>query len=310
MIVRIGLALFVGIGLTLGGYQGARALEASVEGQVQQLQAAQVHERAAFRVGDLEQAVREGAAYLTDREVNLMKFKPRLRMTYDHHQVFRAVAWLPVVQQADTDGFLAQVRRAMPDFTFRELDVATGEVRPAGKALAYVPFLMVEPEHGNEAIVGLDLGNQSNLADAMQLSYKIKDVGAASASVLPPDDGASLLMLHYVHDPEGFVAGLVRVDDLLAHVMDGAPAGLVGRLVDHTAGSETLATQEGFVDGASVMSGSFALGGRRMVLELTATDAYEPLGLQLAEAAGFGGAGVTLVLLAMALLAAPSSRDE
>jgi len=309
MIVRLGLALVVGLGLTVGGYQGARGLEASAQEQVMQLQARHVHEVGAFRVGDLEQALRETAVFVMEREVNLMNFEPRLRVAYDKNPAFRAVAWLPVVKNPEADEFLAQVRRTIPDFAFREMDPETGEIGPAGTALAYVPFLLMWPEHGNTELMGVDLGNQPHLAEAMQQTYRIDHVAAASASVLPPDDGRSFLMLHYVRSPEGFIGGILRVEDLLAHVMEGAPEGFAGRILDHTGGSEVLATQPGFVESDAVVGGSFVLGGRRMMFELAPTAAYDPLGLQLAEAVGFGGAGVTFVLLALALLGAPAKES-
>jgi len=309
MVVRIVLALVVGLGLMVGGYQGARALEASVVVQVRQMQVDRIQERARFRVGDLEQAIREAALFLTEREVNLMRFEPRLRVTHDDHPTFRAVAWLPLVQSADADEFLAQIRRKLPDFAIREMNPETGEVGPAGKALAYVPFLLVRPEHGNDGLTGIDLGNQPNLAEAMQLSYKIDNVSAAAASPLPPEEEPAILMLHYVRNPEGFVGGVVQVSTLLDHLMADAPEGLVGRLVDNTAGDRELAVQEGFTEGDQTVSGSVVVGGRRMVLDVAVTDAYRPLGLQLAPAVGFAGAGVTLVLLAMAILAAPK-REE
>lgn len=309
MILRIALALTVGIGLTLGGATAASQYEAQLAASFQQEQVGRVQDRAVARARDMEQALRETAMYLSERDVNLMSFEPRLMAVSDQNPTFRVVSWLPVVQKGGADRFLAEIRRSIPDFAFREVDPETGEIRGAGEALAYVPFLLLQPEHGNGMLRGVDLGNQKLLAEAMQRSYQIDGVSAsAPTNAFPPDQEPSLLLLHYVQRPEGFVGGVVQADTLLDHLMEGAPTGLVGQLSDEGRGSVELAAQPGHPGSGD--KSSVVLGGQRLSLTVAATPEYRPLGTVLVPAVLFGGVGITLVLLAMSLLGGGTAKQE
>jgi hypothetical protein len=309
MVARLALALIVGVGLTAGGYTAAQRYEASVQAALTAEQMGRVHDRAVARSRDLEQVLRETAMYYGERDVNLMSFEPRLMAISDHHPTFRVVTWLPVVQRADAPRFLAEIRRAIPDFAFREVNQQTGEIQGAGEALAYVPFLLLQPEHGNEMLRGVDLGNQKPLAEAMQRSYKIDGVSASAPTDGLPQGDTSLVLLHYVQRPEGFVGGVVEVDDLLDHWLADAPEGLVARLSDEQRGSVPLVEQEGFV-AEQAQRFEVVLGGQRLGLWLSTTPDHQPLRKVLATAVLFAGVGVTLVLLALSLLGGGASARE
>lgn len=311
MILRIALALVLGAGLTFGGVTAAQRYEDGIVERVRSEQVGRIHDRAVARSRDLEQILRETAMYFGERDVSLLAFEPRLMAVSDLNPVFRVVSWLPVVQRADAETFLAEIRRPIPDFALREIDPDTGAIRGAGDALAWIPFLLLQPEHGNDMLRGVDLGNHKALAETMQRTYQIDGVAAsAPVTVFPPDGEPSFLLLHYVQKPEGFVGAILPAAPFLEHVMEGAPKGLVGRLVDVGRGTEPLVAQEGFVPETTSVAGQVVVGGRRLSLEVATTDAYAPVQRLLAPAVGFAGGGVTFLMLALTLLSGAPAREE
>ena len=311
MILRIALALVLGAGLTFGGTTAARHYEDGVVERVREEQVGRVHDRAVARSHDLEQVLRETAMFFAERDVSLLAFEPRLMAVSDLNPVFRVVSWLPVVKRDGAEQFLAEIRRPIPDFAFREIDPATREVRGAGDALAWVPFLLLHPEHGNDMLRGVDLGNHKALAETMQHTYQIDGVAAsAPVDVFPPDGEPSLLLLHYVERPEGFVGAILPAGAWLDLMMTDAPKGLAGRLVDVGAGNQPLVAQDGFDPAAAQVAGQVVIGGRRLALEVASTEVYAPLQRTLVPAVGFAGAGVTFVMLALTFLAGGPSREE
>ncbi len=295
--LRAVIALVLGLAVTAGATMGAQVLQEDVEARIFDEQVERVGLVAVSRMAHVVDPVETFGLFAARREVNAATFQPELKARSDTADALRAMLWLPVVKEREL--FEKQVQRYFQGFEIRE-QTPEGVVQTAGPATAWVPILLVQPEHGNDVLRGLDIGNLGPLAQTMQQTY----MKAAPVTSVPFEftgvEEPLILVLYYVPEPEGFAGALIQPDVLLNTALEGRPAGLVARLVDQTSG-QVVTEEPGFVEEHSKRF-ALAMGRRTYSLDVAAGPDYQPTQVQLALPAGLAGAGVTVLMLALALV--------
>jgi len=295
--LRAVIALVLGLAVTAGAYMGAQALQEDVEARIFEEQVDRVGKVAISRLAHVVDPVETFGLFAARREVNAATFQPELQARSDTADALRAMLWLPVVKEREL--FEKQVQRYFQGFEIRE-QTPEGVVQTAGPATAWVPILLVQPEHGNDVVRGLDIGNLGPLAQTMQQTYMKSRPVASVPFEFTGIDEPLILVLYYVPDPEGFAGALIQPDLLVDHALDGRPTGLVARLTDQTSGQVVL-EETGFVEEGSKRF-PLAMGSRTYALDVAAAADYQPTQVQLALPAGLAGGGVTVLMLALSLL--------
>jgi hypothetical protein len=295
--LRAVLALVLGLGVTAGAYVAGQRIEEDVEARLFDEQVQRVGQVATARMAGVLDPVESFGLFAELREVNAATFVPELKGRHDVAPALRAMAWLPVVKEREL--FEKQVQRYFQGFEIRE-QTAEGVVQTAGPATAWVPFLLIEPEHGNDLLRGLDIGNLGPLAQTMQQTYMRHAPVASPLFEFTGIDEPVILVLFYVPQPEGFAGALVEPGKLVEVVTQGRPAGMVVRLTDDTTGT-VLLEEAGFAEEGSSRFAT-SLGGRTFSMDVAAGPDFEPTQLQLALPAGLAGGGVGVLMLALVLL--------
>jgi len=202
---------------------------------------AHFHRRGSNLAGALQQHVDrdiqilESVAHLyaASAEVREDEFGRFVREPLARHPELLGLCWAPRVQ-ASARAALEESARAsgIPDFQIQEPG-PDGGLRPAGDRAEYVPLLFVEPPGPILRLQGIDLGAWSEPARALENAL---DSGAASASgpiALPAGIDARpeamlILPIFSTDVPpttaegrrvalEGFVVGILHLDELVAH---------------------------------------------------------------------------------------------
>jgi len=295
--LRAVLALMLGLGVTAGAYVAGQRLEEGVEARLFEEQVGRVGQVAMARMAPTLDPVEKFGLFSERREVNAATFVPELKARQDNAPALRAMAWLPVVK--DRELFEKQVQRYYQGFEIRE-QTPEGVVQTAGPATAWVPVLLIEPAEGNDILRGLDIGNLGPLAQTMQQTYVRHAPVASPLFEFTGVDEPMIVVLFYVPEPEGFAGALVDPRELLEHITDGRPQGIVGRITDDTTGT-VLITETGFSEEGSIRFAS-TLGGRTFSLDLSPSPDYQPTQVQAALPAAVGGVGVTLLMMALVLV--------
>lgn len=295
--IRVGLALVLGVALTAGAYKAAESFDASVQQRVYEEQVERVGQLAVERLRALETPIETLGLYAERRDVNVNQYLPEMKARQSKSTQYQALAWLPVVK--DRPLFEAEVNRYYPGFGVVEQN-PQNSLQPAGPAAAWVPFLLLQPDHGNDVLRGMDIGNQPRLAETMQETYQRMAPALSPLHTFPGLDAPAMLMLRYVPVPEGFAGGLITPDAIVAHVLAGRPAGLVASLKDDLTATELL-TESGFVaEGARRYSAS--VGGRTLTIDISAGPEYVAMDSGLSRSVLFAGAGVTVLMVGLGLL--------
>jgi hypothetical protein len=295
--LRAVLALVLGLGVTAGAYFGAQSLEEGIQLRIFEEQVQRTGLVAMERMAAVTHPIETFGLYAERREINFGTFVPELKSRADSSETLRAMAWLPVVK--DRPLFEEQVGRYYQGYEIRE-QTPEGDVKTAGPASAWVPVLLIEPGHTNDVLRGLDIGNQAVLAQTMQQTYMRHAPVVSPLFQFTGIDEPLMVALFYVPEPEGFAAALIEPDTLVDQVLLGRPEGLVARLVEEQTRS-VLVEEPGFVE-EDAERFAVSMGGRTFSLDLARGPAYQPTQLNLALAAGFAGAGVTVLMLALALV--------
>ena len=295
--LRAVLALALGLGVTAGAYVGAQRFQEAIQQRIFEEQVQRVGQVAVLRMQHVIDPVETFGLFAEQRQVNVSTFVPELKGRAERAEGLRAMAWLPVVK--DRPLFEQQIKRYYQGFEIRE-QTPEGDVQTAGPATAWVPFLLIEPSYTNEVLRGLDIGNQSALSETMQQTYIRHAPVVSPPFVFTGIDKPLMVALYYVPEPEGFAAGLIDPNELLQTLMEGRPEGIQARLVEEQSRS-VLVTEPGFVEEGSERF-AVSMGGRTFSLDLAKGPDYQPTQLNLAAAAVLGGAGVTVLMLALVLV--------
>ena len=297
--IRVVLALVLGAVATGGAWFALESMEGSVRQELFVEQSTRVSQVATMRIANVQQQVELLGIYAEERLVTGEAFTPYLTAMHSRYPLFRALAWLPVVN--DREAFEGQLGALQPGFQITEVDAA-GELQRAGDASAWVPFLLVQPKYRNEGLMGMDLGNQPVLAQTMQRSHLLVGVAMAPAQTFPGAPEPAMLLLRYVQRPEGFMGALLEPKSLFDHLAEGRPPGLRLRLENQTT-SSVLWEDEGF-DATRSRATMLSLGGHTMVWSVSPGADYAPIVLLGRQGILAAGGGFTLLLVAFVLLGA------
>jgi hypothetical protein len=295
--IRVGLALVLGVALTAGAYVAAQNFDASVQQRVLEEEMQGMGRLAEERLRGLDVPIDSLGLFAERQEVNVNQWVPELKSRQSKAEQFRALMWLPVVKNRPQ--FEEEVQRYYRDFQVTE-QTPEGTVQPAGIAAAWVPMLLIQPDHGNDVLRGLDIGNQPALAEAMQESYRRFAPALSPVFPFANLDEPAMLMLRYVPIPEGFAAGLITPTAMVEHVLKGRPAGIAARLKDEQSQVIVL-TEPGFVEQGAYRY-SAVVGGRTMTLDLSPTEAHQVAKTGLSTSVLLGGAGVTVLMVGLCLM--------
>jgi len=301
--IRVALALVVGGLCTAGAWFALDAVERGAQQEMFDEHVARVEAVARLRATAIEDAVESLALFAELRPVEGASYTPKLAAHAKENKAFRAMAWMPYI--TDRPAFEAQMSALAPGFQITER-TPEGTLQTAGDAQGWVPFLLVQPKVNNEGLMGMDIGNQGVLAQAMDRSAKQNGVAAAAPQTYPGSDEPAVLLLRYVPEPHGFIGALLPPQALFEALLEDRPLGLVGRFTDQPTGV-VYADEEGY-DPARERTFMISMGGRAFVVGVSPSPTYAPITIEGRQGTLVGGAGLTLLLVAFVLLGAP--RDS
>jgi signal transduction histidine kinase len=176
-----------------------------------------------------------------------------------------AIGYMPLVPAADLDGFVAEMRETIPDYTVFELD-ETGERIPVGERSEYVPAQWSEPSDAFARIQGFDSFSEPNRAAVLERARDTGELAATPFLQLVAEDESDGFLLYWpMTDPEteevvGFAVGPMDLSELLDSGFLTILKGQVGWNVTDVTDVTTDAQPGLQTDGSWV--GSLEVGGR------------------------------------------------
>lgn len=201
------------------------------------------------------------------------------------HPGMQALEWRPRVLDADRAAVEARARRdGLKDFSFQAFDPRRKSVRQA-RAPVYFPILYAEPLKGNEAALGLDLGQPQVRAAAEEaLATGRPRASSAIRLVQETGDQKSVVVLTPVRSsrhggPVGLIEGVYRVGDMMESLLAGVDEDALGlRLYDDTPPHRpellySRGVSSGTRENAVTVTGDFA--GRRWSVELIPNASFQ-----------------------------------
>jgi len=251
--VRLSVAFCLGTLCSVAAFACIRCAETNrlrsefrfeAQDRVEQLQAA--IERCSLGVKSLL------GLYVASMDVERQEFKMFARATASPHVAIRAMAWAPLVRDAERADYEAAARReGFKGFQITQWD-ARGEVVRAARRDEYFPVCFLEPYEGNEDALGFDLASEPARLAALQRARETCEVTATAPIALVPDEqhGAGFLVLGAVYAKEvagaslesrpeslrGVVIAAVRAADLVETALATlTPAGVDISVFDNAA---------------------------------------------------------------------------
>jgi PAS domain S-box-containing protein len=191
------------------------------------------------------------AFYVGSQRVERDEFTAFVTPLIKGHPNIVSLQWVPRISESERPRFEDAANRDVhPLFQITQYD-AGGRLIPAPRREEWFPVLCSEPDRGNPAVLGFDLGADNACREAMD---RARDTGmlvsTTSMSLCPeaPERfGVRLfapiyrknVSLNSVQDRrehlDGFVVEVLRLDDVIAESLpDTTPVGLDLRIVDST----------------------------------------------------------------------------
>ncbi len=188
----------------------------------------------------------------------------------------QAVEWAPRVGQDERAAFEAAQRAERPQFEIRETG-PEGTPHTAGRRPEFYPIAYVEPQRGNEAVVGMDLAAAADrygaLAEALATGKLIATRPPRLAGEPDRQQGVLLLMaVRQGGSGPGFLVVVLRVDAFIDDLLSGMKATLHLRMID-TARQQVL--YDDFASAAPrAYRQEFDFGQRHFTIETEPSAAY------------------------------------
>jgi PAS domain S-box-containing protein len=300
----------VGLVCTLAAYTIARRYEsAAVRLHLEEVASDTASAFQDVLEDQIEQLEAVVALFEASRSVEPAEFRTftetLLRTSY-----LKAIEWIPRVSNASRAAF--ETARG-GGFTFKDFEPDGKFVRARGRD-EYFPVYYLEPLAGNEVALGLDLSSEPRRREALEAardSGELSIAGPLTPAQLRAESGYYLLLLpryaRYASTPEqrrltlaGFVAGLVRLQDLLDRAAARLPPSTVSSIIRD--GSIEVAARR---TGSSLLSAdlprhvlsTLAVAGHSLLIETTASEQFVAAGFSsLPRGILVGGATLTVAL--------------
>ncbi len=175
------------------------------------------------------------AFFNASEKVERLEFLDFTRTILANHDGLQALEWIPRVVDAERLQHEEGARRnGLPGYRITERK-EQGKMVPAGRRAEYYPVYYLEPQAGNEGALGYDLGSNPVRLEALHLARDMASPVATSRVRLVQESGEhfALLVLLPVYKKNlefktvaghraallGFVAGVFRVDEMLAQAL-------------------------------------------------------------------------------------------
>ena len=235
---------------------------------------------------DLHQELVQGIVNFYDASVHVDRgeFNAFVRRQLDRRPGLLALEWIPRVSQSQRQEFMERARAdGLDDYTFKQWTPA-GEwaVTEAHWADEYFPVFYAQPEGGNEAAFGIDLGSHPERRSALEQARDLGRPVATAPIGLAQGDGGQRAVLLFVpiYKQEapiatlderrehllGFAAGLLGVEEIAKTALsDIEHAGMLIQISDNSSDSELAllpVASEGASEPGFQRSMSYPLGTR------------------------------------------------
>lgn len=154
-----------------------------------------------------------------------------------NHPGIQALEWCPLVLEKDRVSFEESLQDRLPGFRISEFEGK--EKRPASPRSFYVPVLYVQPQAGNDKVIGFDLGSSPARKAALDKALELNRAVGTTSVRLIQEDAEQFGQLVFVpslsrqssEKVEGFALGVLRLGDLLSEALEGpTPQGVEVRL--------------------------------------------------------------------------------
>lgn len=196
-----------------------------------------------------------GRYFTASEQVSAEGFHYFSRGALRNHPEFQALQWLPRISASERQMFDAELARIRPGAHLSELKTGGGVVA-AGERDEYFPVRYTEPLAGNEMVLGFDAASRPEGRQALSLAGDSGSMAISGRIALVQDGGRHAVVLYrpiYHRDMltetvvqrraalQGFSAGVLRIDQVLAVALrDAPPTGLDIHILDVSASGEQL----------------------------------------------------------------------
>lgn len=221
-------------------------------------------------------------------EIDRAAFRALVSPWLQANAALEAIEWAPIVPGEHLAAFAAASRDPeFPEYAVREL-APDGRLVPAAARNYHAPLLFVEPLSRERGAVGYDLassGARRAALEAARDSGRVVGTSAVRLLLYPGEWGALLIAASYggMEPPRdlaerraevrGYVATVVRVDELVRVALERAQAPLGMRVVDVSATPAQVVSGPETIDPETLTWSSLqAFGGRTWRLDVFAPD--------------------------------------
>ena len=266
--IVIGLILFVVIFLRFSAWEKGQSLqEFSMLSQ-------QIADRVQTRFEAQEVLLEQVEGFLGgDEPVTRENFKRYIGKTLERYPMVKAVEWVPRVTAAERQSY-----ERSRGITIREFPQDGSHIRPAAERDVYYPVTFIEPQIGNEIVLGFDWVSRFGLR-ALNASTEKRSTFITAPLQLLQDKGsaearAGALIITPVRagvNGPGFVASVLPLGEFIDSALPSSSGQLLLRITDQEAHVVFYNTVG---NAAAVFETELSFGGRRYLLQAVPSAAY------------------------------------
>ncbi len=219
------LILFLSVALTLGAFQFVRQWE--FQSQQQQFRErgdilfATLNKELAINV---EALLGLNELFQSSDHVTREEFRIFTQPKLTRFDTIQALEWVPRISAEQRAAHEAQARREGLENYIITQGSRAGTMVAAGLRDAYFPVYYVEPQAGNEIVIGFDVASVYSRQAVLKLAEQANDVRAsAGIQLLQGDLGFLVVVPLYTHDQQhqlhGYLLGVYRMDRVMKAVI-------------------------------------------------------------------------------------------
>lgn len=175
------------------------------------------------------------AFYRSSEEITRQEFKTFTAEFLRREPGVQAVEWIPLVPRSDRKKYETNAHReGLPHYQFTEKD-ETGKLIHAGDREEYYPVYYVEPDQGNEGVLGFDLGSDAARRETLSRCRQSGKLTASPELRLVQETGEQRGLLVCVpvyrkaavgegvqvarENLDGFFLVVIRTEDFFKHIL-------------------------------------------------------------------------------------------